>query len=77
VDRVDLIIGPIGIIVANAMMGEVTPKIAAAVANSRAPKLLIPLSQENIEIVGMPSAPLPHLIEMLISDHLKKYIPID
>jgi len=68
--KVDIIIGTVGIIVANAMMGEVTPKMAEAVANSPAKKLLIPLTQENIEIIGLPPAPLPHLIETLLQEHL-------
>ena len=71
--KVDLIIGTVGIIVANAMMGEVTPKIAEAVANSPAKKLLIPLTQENIEIVGLPPTPLPHLIDALLQEHLKNF----
>lgn len=70
VKKVDIIIGPVGIIIAHAMMGEVTLKIAEAVASSPARKLLIPLSQENVEIVGMSSVPLPHLIEALIQDNL-------
>ena len=74
VKTVDIIIGPVGIIIANAMMGEVTPKIAKAVANSPAKKILIPLTQENIEIVGISSAPLPHLIEDLIEFNLKKLL---
>jgi hypothetical protein len=73
IKNVDVIIGPIGIILANAMMGEVTPEIATAVSCSRAKKILIPLSQENVEIVGVPPAPLPHLIEALIQEHLKKF----
>ena len=71
--KVDIIIGTVGIIVANAMMGEVTPKMAEAVANSPAKKLLIPLTQENIEIIGLPTAPLPHLIEALLQENLKNY----
>ncbi len=74
VKTVDIIIGPVGIIIANAMMGEVTPKIAKAVATSPAKKILIPLTQENIEIVGISSVPLPHLIEDLIEVNLKKII---
>ena len=70
---VDAIIGPISIIMAHAMMGEVTPKMAEAVAKSPAKKLLIPLSQENVEIVGISSTPLPHLIEALISENLKNF----
>jgi hypothetical protein len=71
VGKVDVIIGPIGIILANAMMGEVTPKMARAIASSPAKKILIPLSQENIEIVGLSSMPLPHLIEELVQENLK------
>ena len=73
IKSVDVIIGPIGIILANAMMGEITPKIAEAVANSPAKKLLIPLTQENVEIIGLSSIPLPHLIESLIQENLKDF----
>ena len=52
-------------------MGEVSPKIAAAIAGCRARKLLIPLSQENMEIVGMAQDPLPHLLDALVEIHLK------
>ena len=71
--KVDVIIGTIAIIMAHSMMGEVTPKMAEAVAESPAKKLLIPLSQENIEIVGISSIPLPHLIENLIQENLKDF----
>lgn len=69
--KADIVIGPIGIIVAHAMMGEVTPKMAEAVASCRAGKFLIPLTQENIQVVGVTSAPLPHLIDALIEEGLK------
>jgi len=71
VKSVDIIIGPISIIIAHAMLGEVTPKIAEAVASSTAKKYLLPLSQENIKLVGMPSIPLPRLVEELIEENLK------
>lgn len=71
--EVDVIIGTIGIVMAHAMMGEVTPKMAEAVASSPAQKLLIPLTHENVEVVGMPSTPLPHLIEALIQNNLKQF----
>lgn len=74
VPKMDVIIGPIAIVMAHAMMGEVTPRMAEAVALCPARKLLIPLSQENIEVVGVLSAPLPHLIETLITDHLSRYL---
>jgi len=70
VSHMDLIIGPIGIVMAHAMMGEVTPIMAEAVAASPARKILLPLSQENVEIVGTAAIPLPHLIDELIEKHL-------
>ncbi len=72
VRQVDVIIGPIGIIMAHAMMGEVTPKMAEAVAGSPAKKILLPLSQENIEVVGTSSRPLPKLVQELIEQHLNQ-----
>lgn len=71
VRQVDLIIGPVGIVIANAMMGEVTPAMAEAVASSAARKILLPLIQENVEIIGTAGIPLPHLIDELIEINLK------
>ena len=42
--RADLILGPIGIILANGIMGEVSPAMASAVSGAEAPKILIPSS---------------------------------
>ena len=61
--QVDCIIGPIAVSWANAMLGEVTPKIAEAVTSSQAIKILIPLSQESVKIVGVVNEPLPHLVQ--------------
>lgn len=74
VKQVDIIIGPVGIVLAHSMMGEVTPGVSEAVSASPARKLLMPLSQENIEIVGVSSAPLPHIIDAMIEENLKAYI---
>jgi hypothetical protein len=64
--KMDILIGPIGIVLAQSMMGEVTPAIARAVAESPGLKFLIPLSQEQVEVVGLLSEPLPHLVEKLL-----------
>ena len=77
VKEADVIIGPVGILMADAMMGELTPAMARAIAASPARKLLLPLSQENIAIVGLSQAPLPHLIDALIEDNLKTYLSED
>ncbi|HSO61831.1 MAG TPA: DUF3842 family protein, partial [Desulfobacterales bacterium] len=49
----DVIIGPISIGWANAMFGEVTPKMAEAVMSSPAPKIFLPLAQEPVVLVGV------------------------
>lgn len=49
----DYILGPIGIIAANSLLGEVTPPMAAAVASSPAKKLLLPVNKCSLHIVGM------------------------
>jgi hypothetical protein len=74
VRRADLIVGALSIVLAHAMMGEVTPAIAGAVAASPAPKFLLPLSQENTTIVGSSRDPLPHLVEELVEMHIKSII---
>ncbi len=62
----DVIIGPLGILMTNAMMGEVTAEMASAVSSSRAIKILIPLTQERIRLVGVSGEPLPHLVNHVV-----------
>lgn len=64
--RVDLIAGPISIVVPNSMLGELTPKMAEAIAQSAAAKILLPLIPGRTTIVGLKSEPLPHLIDELV-----------
>jgi len=68
----DLIVGPISITWANAMMGEVTPRMAEAVTSSPAPKILLPLFQERVRLVGLSGEPLPHLVEEIVSEKIKE-----
>lgn len=77
VGQADIVVGPMAIVLPHAMMGEVTPHMAEAVAASPARKFLLPVSQENVEIVGLPSTPLPPLIETLIEKHLKELMRKD
>ncbi len=53
--KVDIIIGPLAIIAANSMMGEISPKMSEAIASSPAKKLLLPVSKCNIEVIGLES----------------------
>lgn len=68
VEAVQLIVGPLSVILANAMLGELTPRMAEAIACSRVPKLLLPLHRENLSIVGVSGEPLPHLVEALLAE---------
>ncbi|HEY66037.1 MAG TPA: DUF3842 family protein [Caldilineae bacterium] len=51
--QADFIIAPIGVVVPNSMMGEITPAIAEAVAGAPGRKLLLPINQPHFEIVGI------------------------
>jgi len=66
--KVDLITGPIGIILANSMLGELTPAMAAAVGESACEKVLIPIQKCSITIAGSESMPM----QMLIEDAVKR-----
>ena len=66
VKNVDIIIGTAGIVMANSMMGELTPRMAEAIASSPAMKCLLPLKMAEVEIIGAPKEPLPHLIDHLV-----------
>ena len=58
VRQADIVAGPIGIIIPNALMGEITPAMAETIAASSARKVLIPVSQGHFEIVGVENRPL-------------------
>lgn len=49
----DVIVGPIGIIIPNALLGEVSAQIATAIAGSKAEKVLIPLNKCDVLIAGV------------------------
>lgn len=66
VKKVDIIAGTFSIVLANSMMGELTPKMAEAVASSSATKCLLPLKIPEVEIIGTAKEPLPHLVDQLI-----------
>ncbi|ACL75542.1 DUF3842 family protein [Ruminiclostridium cellulolyticum] len=65
--KVDIIIGTIGIVCANSMLGELTPVMAAAIAQSAAIKILIPLNRCNIIVTGTKDEPLPHHLDDAIA----------
>ncbi|MCL2003756.1 MAG: DUF3842 family protein [Oscillospiraceae bacterium] len=64
----DVIIGPIGIISADSLLGEVTPAMAASVGQSKAKKLLLPVNLCNNIIVGTRSLTVAKLIEETVGE---------
>lgn len=59
----DVIVGPIGILAADAMLGEITPTMAVAVGQSRAKKLLLPVNLCNNVVVGTQSLSLSAVLD--------------
>ena len=62
----DIIVGPIGIVFANALLGEITPAVAAAVSASKAYKILIPVNRCNHFVAGCAEAPMSDYIRIAV-----------
>ena len=60
--RADIIVGPIGIVIADALLGEITPAMATAVCQSSATRVLIPVNHCENYIVGVPDQPIGSLV---------------
>lgn len=74
IKSVDIIVGGIGIIAANGMMGEITPKVAEAVSSSQALKVLIPVGKCHIIIPGSEDYTINELIDKSIW-HILQCLP--
>ena len=59
----DIIVGPIGILAADSLMGEISPTMAVAVGQSPARKLLLPVNQCNNIVAGVPNLSLGKLMD--------------
>jgi len=64
--KADVIIGPIGIVIADAMYGEITPAMANAVAQSNAKRLLIPVNHCDNIVVGVNDLSISSLISAVV-----------
>ena len=58
----DVIVGPIGIVIADALLGEITPAMAAAVCQSGARRVLVPINHCENYVVGVPDQPVSQLV---------------
>ena len=64
--KADVIIGPIGIVIADSLYGEITPKMAIAVGQSNAKKILIPINKCDNIIVGVNDLSLTVMIRNVL-----------
>ena len=64
----DIIVGPIGIVIADSMLGEVTPGMALAVAQSRAKRILIPFNHCDHVIVGVSDFHVGRLVQSALEE---------
>lgn len=64
----DFIVGPVGIVIADAMFGEITPKMATAVGQSKADRILIPIYHCKNAVVGVQSYQIDTLIEAAVAE---------
>lgn len=62
----DIIAGPMGILTANALLGEITPAMAAAVSESPAQKLLIPVNRCSVTVVGVEQLSLGEYVKLAV-----------
>ena len=64
--KADVIVGPIGIVIADAMFGEVTPTMALAVGQADAVRILLPVNKCDNIVAGVPDLSMSTLIEDVI-----------
>ncbi len=73
----DVIIGPVGIVIADSLYGEITPNMALAVGQSNAKRLLIPVNHCNNIIVGISDLSIGRLIDEILNEIKKEIITDD
>ena len=70
---VDVIIGPIGMISADSLLGEITPAMAVAIGQSRAMKLLLPVSHCNNQVIGVKRLTINEMVKETV-ERLKELL---
>ena len=68
----DAVLGPIGIVVAHSILGEVTPAMAQAVGGCRAKKFLVPMNSCGVVIAGVQDQPLPGYVAQAVEQLVKE-----
>ena len=66
--KADVILGPLGIVIADALLGEISPAMALAVGQSRAKKILIPMNQCDNIVAGVAELPVGKLLDSALAE---------
>ena len=66
--RADVIMGPVGIVIADSLLGEITPAMAKAVGQSPAKRILIPVNHCDNIVVGVPDLNITALIQEAVRE---------
>lgn len=64
----DIIIGSVAIVVANSLLGEITPLMAKAIAESRAQRILLPINKCCNLVVGVQQRPIAEYVELAVAE---------
>lgn len=70
--KVDIIIGPMAILMSNSMLGEITPVMAEAVSDSPARKIIVPLNLCNVHIIGVQSLKIAEAMDQVAAEVSKQ-----
>lgn len=68
----DYVLGPIGAIIPNGLMGEFSPAMATAVAEARGEKFFVPVGQEHFTLAGVEAKPVPYMAQAAVDAMLRR-----
>lgn len=66
--QADIIVGPLGIIIADALLGEITPRMAQAICQSSAQRVLLPVNKCHTTIVGLKEVTLAEAVTLAVAE---------
>ena len=66
--KADVIAGPVGIVIADALLGEITPKMAATIGQSDAKRVLVPVNHCDNIVVGVGDIPMAKLVQSAVKE---------
>ena len=71
--KADIIVGPVGIVIADALMGEITPEMAKAIGQSSAKRVLVPVNRCDTLVAGVANGSMTFLLQDAV-DKIKELV---